>query len=250
MGDRELVYVWADGVYVKAGLEREKAALLVVIGALAPRSRIRGSPPDVVYTSLDSSPSSQSLDRQGGSAMKPEDVAFFVAGHPATFATAGEKPWKLLLEQQNPRPSMDGREVGMTMRFILPSLAPQDQHLDTDNLCEPVFSVVVNRVGWFRSGRPNITWWQASMAESSPTGCEIVVTSDGIPSVPADTPMIEGIYTGPLPRNTKEPDVANWARGLLAAQGVVQTSPGYFCYLGFTSSRANIGDVATGVVKS
>ncbi len=33
--DRELVYVWADGVYVKAGLEREKAALLVVIGARA-----------------------------------------------------------------------------------------------------------------------------------------------------------------------------------------------------------------------
>ena len=33
--DRELVYVWADGVYVKAGLEKDKAALLVVIGALA-----------------------------------------------------------------------------------------------------------------------------------------------------------------------------------------------------------------------
>jgi len=28
--DRELVYVWADGIYVKAGLEKEKAALLVV----------------------------------------------------------------------------------------------------------------------------------------------------------------------------------------------------------------------------
>lgn len=35
LSDRELVYVWADGVYVKAGLEREKAALLVVIGARA-----------------------------------------------------------------------------------------------------------------------------------------------------------------------------------------------------------------------
>jgi len=29
----DLVYLWADGLYVKAGLEREKAALLVVIGA-------------------------------------------------------------------------------------------------------------------------------------------------------------------------------------------------------------------------
>jgi putative transposase len=35
LSDRELVYVWADGIYVKAGLEKEKAALLVVIGAMA-----------------------------------------------------------------------------------------------------------------------------------------------------------------------------------------------------------------------
>lgn len=31
----EVVYQWADGVYVKAGLERDKAALLIVIGALS-----------------------------------------------------------------------------------------------------------------------------------------------------------------------------------------------------------------------
>jgi transposase-like protein len=34
LAKRELVYAWADGVYVKAGLEKEKAALLVVIGAM------------------------------------------------------------------------------------------------------------------------------------------------------------------------------------------------------------------------
>lgn len=32
---KEIVYVWADGIYVKAGLEKDKAALLVVIGALS-----------------------------------------------------------------------------------------------------------------------------------------------------------------------------------------------------------------------
>ena len=33
--DRKPVYLWADGIYVKAGLDKEKAALLVVICALA-----------------------------------------------------------------------------------------------------------------------------------------------------------------------------------------------------------------------
>jgi transposase-like protein len=32
--DDQVVYIWVDGVYVKAGFEKEKAALLVVIGAL------------------------------------------------------------------------------------------------------------------------------------------------------------------------------------------------------------------------
>ena len=35
LAGRELVYAWADGIYVKAGLEKDKAVLLVVIGAMA-----------------------------------------------------------------------------------------------------------------------------------------------------------------------------------------------------------------------
>jgi transposase-like protein len=34
LGDLEVVYLWADGVYVKAGLEKDKAAVLVVVAAL------------------------------------------------------------------------------------------------------------------------------------------------------------------------------------------------------------------------
>jgi len=35
LADREVVYLWVDGVYVKAGLEKEKAAMLVVLAALS-----------------------------------------------------------------------------------------------------------------------------------------------------------------------------------------------------------------------
>ncbi len=34
LDDRELVYAWADGVYVKAGLEQDKSCLLVIVGAM------------------------------------------------------------------------------------------------------------------------------------------------------------------------------------------------------------------------
>lgn len=36
----EVVYQWADGIYVKAGLEKDKAALLVVIGALTDGKKV------------------------------------------------------------------------------------------------------------------------------------------------------------------------------------------------------------------
>jgi len=36
----EVVYQWADGIYVKAGLEKDKAALLVIIGALSSGKKI------------------------------------------------------------------------------------------------------------------------------------------------------------------------------------------------------------------
>lgn len=39
LADKEVVYIWADGIYVKAGLEKDKACLLVVVGALRDGSK-------------------------------------------------------------------------------------------------------------------------------------------------------------------------------------------------------------------
>jgi putative transposase len=38
--DQQVVYLWVDGIYVKAGLEKEKAALLVAVGALSDGSKV------------------------------------------------------------------------------------------------------------------------------------------------------------------------------------------------------------------
>ena len=40
LDDLEVVYMWVDGVYVKAGLEKEKAAILVVLVALSDGSKV------------------------------------------------------------------------------------------------------------------------------------------------------------------------------------------------------------------
>ena len=40
LDELEVVYMWVGGVCVKAGLEREKAAVLVVIGALSDGTKV------------------------------------------------------------------------------------------------------------------------------------------------------------------------------------------------------------------
>ena len=40
LDDLEIVYLWADGLYVKAGLEDTKAALLVMIGVLTSGQKV------------------------------------------------------------------------------------------------------------------------------------------------------------------------------------------------------------------
>jgi putative transposase len=40
LADQPVVYLWVDGIYVKAGLEKEKAALLVAVAALSDGSKV------------------------------------------------------------------------------------------------------------------------------------------------------------------------------------------------------------------
>src|SRR5262249_47380475 len=40
LDELEVVYLWVDGIYVKAGLERDKAAMLVAIAALRDGSKV------------------------------------------------------------------------------------------------------------------------------------------------------------------------------------------------------------------
>jgi hypothetical protein len=178
------------------------------------------------------------------------DVSFDVAGLPATFATAGEKAWKNLIAVRIPAPSMGGREVGLSARFVVPTLAPAGHPLDIDNLCEPLFSVLVNRAGWFGGARPNIRWWSASKEEGAEYGCRIAVSSNLTPPLDKRLPLIEGTYAGPWPRSAKAPEVAEWSRTILLADDHFAPSAALSCYLGFGSDRINIGNVATGVVKS
>ena len=95
LADETIVYLWADGIYVKAGLEKEKAALLVIIGAnihgdkklLAVSSGYRESKESWLEVLLD-------LNRRGMKAPKlcvADGLASFWAALAEVWPTASEQ---------------------------------------------------------------------------------------------------------------------------------------------------------------
>ena len=100
----------------------------------------------------------------------------WISGVPATFATKGEQPWKEML-RESIEESAGEYYQGMKLKFILPTMAPNNNPLDLDNLCEPVFSVLINNRSYFGGKRSNVIWWQAEKMIGEPTGLELILDS-------------------------------------------------------------------------
>ena len=102
-----------------------------------------------------------------------ENKSFFMSGTPVGFSNSGEPLWKEKLEEQIPDNVDYVFHSGIKIDFSLESFQTRNQWRDLDNLLDPVFSVVINNKDYLNGGRKNIEWFNASMREKQPTGCNI-----------------------------------------------------------------------------
>jgi hypothetical protein len=179
------------------------------------------------------------------------NLKFWIPGNPAPFATSGEQTWREALVSNLPQYTQVPQMHGLFIDFRLVNLAPLGHPLDVDNLCEPVFSTLINRKGWFGGKRPNLTWWQASKSRSSSPGCQIEVSPNNTASIgrPKGVLVFEDHYSGPLPLSARDPCISSQIQDSIGNQEA--SSEGrYFIFLRFDNSKLNIGDIAAGKVKT
>jgi hypothetical protein len=143
-------------------------------------------------------------------------------------------------------PEMSEREA-ITVEFSLSGAQEGGRASDLDNLLDPVFSVVINRLGWCGGRRPNLRWIAAEKTYRSPTGARITLES-GSPSWPrteAGDVLLHDLYEGSLPRAATDTDFANWVRAaqIRRVEGKVAVR------LSFAILKVNLGEIATGPVK-
>ncbi len=175
---------------------------------------------------------------------------FWVPGVPATFATRNEVPWKDTLEESLPRCSGE-KFCGLKLNFTLLTQAPNKQPLDVDNLCEPVFSVFINRLGWFEGRRPNLKWWCAYKKAGHPSGLELLIEPNSAPEMIEEfgNPFFDETYAGLLPSKASSPNIPSWLNTLEKIEPL-QDNEKLVVRLQFGGQKVNIGDIATGKVKS
>jgi hypothetical protein len=129
------------------------------------------------------------------------------------------------------------------------SVHPVDAgHPDLDNLCEPVFSVLANRLGWFGGSRPGIAWWLATKRAAVSPGLRIDVVEDAPPLLTSmmSAPVIDAVHDGDLPRSARDLIFIDWVARHLVARPLGPLSVALL----FGDDRVNLGDVATGRVKN
>jgi hypothetical protein len=136
----------------------------------------------------------------------------------------------------------------MVIDFTLDRGRAWPAHPDIDNLCQPVFSTVISRQGWFGGSRPNLAWYLATKRPGAKVGALISVVTGPGPDVAAvlTRPRFTATWPGPLPRSARDEQFAAW----VSNQGTPRVSGTLAVALEFGGPRVNIGDIATGSVKS
>ncbi len=175
---------------------------------------------------------------------------FWISGIPGTFATSKEAPWKESLIKSVP-PASEEKFSGIRLKFKLPTLSPNKQSLDVDNLCEPVFSVIINKLGWFDGKRPNLIWWCGEKEMGKPSGLELSLESMQAPRLEEEfgSPIFKRTFEGELPNKASDPEIPSWLNSIIKTDQPINNDR-FAVRLQFGGSKVNIGDIATGKVKS
>lgn len=172
-----------------------------------------------------------------------------VPGIPSSYSTPKEKPWKEALNTHIPlAPLLGSVATGVVANFRVPRPQVGHRKVDLDNLCEPLFSVLVNQKHWFGKTRPNIQWFKVTKSYEEPFGCDVCLFE----TLPRNEALLEqkvlfsATYDSAFPKSAQDIPFADWVK--LYHTSTERSEWFSICIqFGF---NGNIGDIASEATKS
>ena len=168
----------------------------------------------------------------------------WIKGRPATFATKAEQPWKeqILAQMEGALHQTDS----LDLEFRLPESMFLMDGYDLDNLCEPVFTVLTSKMGWYGRKQTNIRSWRAVKKSDTDSGLWVKQVQDVDVSIDPSSVVFDAKYDGRLPKRARDPEIPDW----LFKLGEVPKVHGV-CGLAliFVNINLSIASLSDGLVK-
>jgi hypothetical protein len=180
---------------------------------------------------------------------RPEEfLDQFIAGRPAPFATAGERPWKEAIAVSLASFAPSAKGSFLELDFAVEPAVGYARGADLDNFSEPVFSVLANQLGWFGGRRSNIRAFRARKTLAEPTGCRVRISIERWrDSWVEGLSLLDAVSVGPLPRGARDDAFAMWVEKAMVR--AADPDADLAVELRF-SGPVNLGDIATGRLKN
>ncbi len=167
-----------------------------------------------------------------------------ILGEPYTFATAGEIPWRQTMIESIPE-KFNGEYSGVELKFhYVPSI--HGQPLDVDNLCEPVFTILVGKKKYFGGKRGNIQWFRAEKIPDVKGKLELEL-SESIPEIQMNFLIFDEIYEGDLPKSATDKEFAEFIKNHTEKR--LRENDECAVKIQFNSRNVNLGNISSGAIK-
>jgi len=167
-----------------------------------------------------------------------------VLGEPFTFATKGELIWREIMMNSIPE-KFEKNYSGVELKFHYVSEI-HGQPLDVDNLCEPVFIILVGKKNYFDGVRKNIQWFRAEKIQDNNGKLELSL-SEQIPKLNHGLILFDEIYVGPFPKSATDPKFPIFVKNNLKRK--LEKTEECIVSIQFNSSSVNIGNISSGTIK-
>ena len=183
-------------------------------------------------------------DNQKTSQGKWKQNKITIMGEPYTFATKGEIPWRQTISKTLPE-KFDGMYSGVELKFhYVPQI--HGQPLDVDNLCEPVFTVLVGEKKYFGGTRNNIEWFKAEKIPDTRGKLELNL-SEKISKTSMNLPIFDENYDGKLPKSATDKEFAKFVENNTKKK--LKENDECCVRIQFNSKNVNLGNISSGTIK-
>ena len=111
---------------------------------------------------------------------------------------------------------MDGsisQSDSLDLEFRLPESMFFMDGYDLDNLCDPVFTVLTSKMGWYGRKQTNINSWKAVKKPGDASGLWINQVQDVDVVFNPSSVVFDAKYDGKLPKSARDPEIPDWLFG-------------------------------------